>query len=75
MLSVAAKGAHYDKISNEKIRELTAGCQEGRHVSRTVSAYYQAILAPKLCENAPAAPTHRLSNKRVWGDTYISLHE
>ena len=69
MLSVAAKGAHYDEISNERIRERTVERKEELHVSRTLSAYYQVISAPKLCENASAAPTYWLSN--VFRETSI----
>ena len=69
MLFVAAKGAHYDKTSIERIRELTEGRKEEGHVSYTLYAYYQAILASRFCEQAAAASTLRLSN--VLGETPI----
>ena len=69
MLSVAAKGAHYDKTSIERIRELTEGLEEKGHISYTLYAYYQAISAPRICEKAAAASTLRLSN--VHGETPI----
>jgi len=68
---VAAKRAHYDKISTERIRERMVGFQERSHVAPTLLAYYQAIVAPGFCEKIAAASTHRLT--KAFGETLISL--
>jgi len=61
MLSVAAKRAHYDEVSIERIRELMMEFEGRSHVAPTLSAYYQAIAAPRFCEEAAAASRRRLA--------------
>ena len=60
-------GAYYDEFSTERIRELTVETQEKGHVAPTLSAYYQAIVAPSVCGKAAAA-----ARKGVRGNVHIS---
>ena len=55
-LSVVAKGAHYDEVSIDRIRELTAGFKERSYVSYTFSANYKAIATPKFVEGLLPRP-------------------
>jgi len=45
--------------------------QEKSHVTPTLSAYYQAIVAPSFSEKAAAMSTRRLA--KLFGDTLTSL--
>jgi len=66
-----AKGAQYDEVSAERIREIMVEFEESSQVAPTLSAYYRAITASSFCEQAAAASTHRFA--KVFGETLTSL--
>jgi len=67
----SGKGAEYDEVSTERIRELMVEFQEPSQVAPTLSAYYQAIAAPSFCEKAANASTRQLA--KVFEKTVTSL--